>query len=279
MSFLFFVFFFQRPYYETRANCNGVLKTHKSKITELESKVSDAKMTYNEALKNLELISEEIHKMRQEKRGNSTKPKTNDEKLIFQQQPAQIIDTTDEYLDFPPKLTLKSNPIRPQRLSKHDCPHLLKDIQFRDSDDFEKLPSQSTSNDFLCSETATDDTEQWTEIRLSSNSCSTSSDYSPNSNDEKSSPDEQVNSSSTDENLKIKCVILDDENGKKDGLTTWITKSNVKNASRRQSLDILVDASDKVKDVFTQGFQKVGRSLERRNSESEANVDDFFSFR
>lgn len=243
-------------------------------------------MTYNEALKNLEFISEEIHKMRQEKRSNSIKTKSNssEEKIIFQQQqPAQIIDTTDEYLDFPPKLTLKSNPIRPQRLSKHDCPHLLKDIQFRDSD-FEKIPSQSTSNDFLCDET--DDTEQWTEIRLSSNSCSTSSDYSPNSNDEKSSPDEQGggNSSSNDEHLKIKCLISDDENGKKDGeggLTTWITKSNVKSASRRQSLDILVDASDKVKDVFAQGFHKVGRSLERRNSESEANVEgnDFFSFR
>lgn len=239
-------------------------------------------MTYNEALKNLEFISEEIHKMRQEKRNNSTKIKSSEEKVIFQQQPAQIIDTTDEYLDFPPKLTLKANPIRPQRLSKHDCPHLLKDIQFRDSD-FEKIPRQSTSSDFLCD--PTDDTEQWTEIRLSSNSCSTSSDYSPNSNDEKSSPDEHGNSSSTDDCLKIKCLISDDENGKKDGvdggLTTWITKSNVKSASRRQSLDILVDASDKVKDVFAQGFQKVGRSLERRNSESEANVEgnDFFSFR
>lgn len=31
-------------------------------------KVRDAKMTYNDALKNLEQISEEIHKMREERR-------------------------------------------------------------------------------------------------------------------------------------------------------------------------------------------------------------------
>lgn len=70
--------------------------------------------------------------------------------------------------------------------------------------------------------------------------------------------------------------------GRKDDehFTNWITKSNAKNSSRRQSLDILIDASDKVKDVFTLSFQKVGKSLERRNSESEVSSDssDFFSF-
>lgn len=58
-----------------------------------------------------------------------------------------------------------------------------------------------------------------------------------------------------------------------EGLSGWISKSNVKQqsdaAGRRQSLDILLDAGDRVKDVFANSFQRVGRTLERRNSESE----------
>lgn len=42
---------------------------------------------------------------------------------------------------------------------------------------------------------------------------------------------------------------------------------------RRQSLDIISDTSDRVKDAFTQGIQRIGRSLERRNSESEVARD------
>lgn len=57
-----------RPYYETRANYNGILKEQKKRIVELELKVSNAKASYNDALKNLEQISEEIHKMREERR-------------------------------------------------------------------------------------------------------------------------------------------------------------------------------------------------------------------
>lgn len=55
-----------RPYYETRANYNGLLKAHKKKIAELEEKVVGVKATYNEALRNLEEISESIHKSREE---------------------------------------------------------------------------------------------------------------------------------------------------------------------------------------------------------------------
>lgn len=60
-----------RPYYETRANYNGILKDQKKRIVELELKVSSAKASYNDALKNLEQISEEIHKMREERRLSS----------------------------------------------------------------------------------------------------------------------------------------------------------------------------------------------------------------
>lgn len=71
-----------RPYYETRANYNGILKTQKLRINDLESKVRDSKMTYNEALQNLEKISEEIHKMRDERRFSCSQQTVNGETVI-----------------------------------------------------------------------------------------------------------------------------------------------------------------------------------------------------
>lgn len=86
---------------------------------------------------------------------------------------------------------------------------------------------------------------------------------------------------------KVPCTTIRESlpNNDTEGLSTWITKSNLKSSSRRQSLDILFDAGDRVKDAFATGFQKVGKSLERRNSESEVasessstSTSDFFSF-
>lgn len=38
------------------------------------------------------------------------------------------INSSDEYLDFPPQLSTKSSPIRQQRLDQSDCRHLLRDF-------------------------------------------------------------------------------------------------------------------------------------------------------
>lgn len=144
---------------------------------------------------------------------------------------------------------------------------------------------------------SSDDIEQWTEIRLS-NSESTSSGYSQHSmvddrtpTGSPSSPSSAGGASSGRGHSKVTCTTI--FNGDAAGasnkytkddasLSTWITKSNsLKSSSRRQSLDLLIDASDRVKDVFASGFQKVGKTLERRNSESEMNTSessDFFSF-
>ena len=53
-----------RPYYEKLSNYNLKVKAHKTRIAELESQVLDAKATYNDALQNLERISDEIHQER-----------------------------------------------------------------------------------------------------------------------------------------------------------------------------------------------------------------------
>ncbi|XP_059618724.1 SH3 domain-binding protein 5 isoform X1 [Phlebotomus argentipes] len=268
------------PYYETRANYNGLLKAQKQKVTDLEARVSEAKMTYNEALKNLEQISEEIHKMRKERRSIE---------MEFGASNSSQIDSSDEYLDFPAKLSTKSSPVRQQRFAALDCPHLLRDIDIRSfggtssesngyqTDDASPIKVDNVSNVNV---------DEWTEIRLS-NSESTSSGYSQNTNGADDHTVDSDSFSSSEEGRKVTCTTVFRHNEeelagkKKEGLTTWISKSSLKNTGRRQSLDLLIDASDKVKDVFAQGFQRVGKTLERRNSESEVNNEshDFFLFK
>lgn len=353
------MFLLYRPYYETRANYNGILKAQKEKINNLENKVADAKMTYNEALNNLEQISEEIHRQRQQKQKNLM----NYEKMLkqveadsaaaaiandtssnysspmesernFRHFPCDI-DTTDEYLEMPDKLSTNSSPIRQRQPDEHECPHLLQDFDAvltfpqKIASGMHKSASTSNTSDNLFAQAQAhgpyeikssmgsgqnltndnssstgrggsgsgggggggthsgtnddNDIEQWTEIRLS-HSESTSSSYSNQSllhdHHDGQADDAQSHhssSSSSDEpKRKVTCTTIfqEEQLGKKQSLSQWLSRSNsLKVSGRRQSLDLLIDASDKVKDVFSFGFQKVGRTLERRNSESEMNSD------
>ncbi|XP_060077290.1 SH3 domain-binding protein 5-like [Ylistrum balloti] len=57
-----------KPYFEMKAKFNQSMEDQKRNIHILEEDVSLAKATYSDALKNLELISDDIHQQRQEKR-------------------------------------------------------------------------------------------------------------------------------------------------------------------------------------------------------------------
>ncbi|XP_011264206.1 uncharacterized protein LOC105256184 isoform X1 [Camponotus floridanus] len=52
------------PYYEMKAHFNQMLEEQKMKVSVLERSVSEAKASYAEALRNLEKISDEIHRTR-----------------------------------------------------------------------------------------------------------------------------------------------------------------------------------------------------------------------
>lgn len=54
-----------------RANYNAKLRNLKLKIIEMETDVQKTKAAYNEALQNLEKISDEIHKLREDQKLNS----------------------------------------------------------------------------------------------------------------------------------------------------------------------------------------------------------------
>ncbi|TMW41610.1 hypothetical protein DOY81_013311 [Sarcophaga bullata] len=339
-----------KPYYETRANYNGILKAQKEKINDLESRVAEAKMTYNEALKNLEQISEEIHRQRQQKQQNLMNYETMLKQVEADNASSNYsspmgsgsythfpcdIDTSDEYLEMPDKLSTNSSPIRQKHADVHECPHLLHDFDAvltfpqKIASGMHKSASTSNTSDNLfvqaqmhgpyeikssagsgqnltndnSSSTGKggggsgsgrsggggggvgddNDIEQWTEIRLS-HSESTSSSYSNQSllhdhaegQPEDAQSHHSSSSSSDEPKRKVTCTTIfqEEQMGKKQSLSQWLSRTNsLKASGRRQSLDLLIDASDKVKDVFSFGFQKVGRSLERRNSESEMNIE------
>lgn len=343
-----------------------MLKAQKLRVNELETKVSAAKLTYNEALKNLEQISEDIHRQRQQ-RNNLL----NYEAMLRQvdavdaltageqQQPLGAAGgdylqpgEEEEYLCMPDRLGSGASSPRQSRPDPHDCPHLLHDFEAvltfpqklaggmhksastsatTDGDNnlfaqaqglhgpYEVKPRSESGSSSLASASASastsaaapadNDIDQWTEIRLS-HSDSTSSSYSNQSLLEQQGLDgagggfgsgygggnqgglgygmssleadaqSQHSTSSSDEpKRKVTCTtIFQDDSialggqqmSRKQSLSQWLSRSNsFKSSGRRQSLDLLIDAGDKVKDVFSYGFQKVGRSLERRNSESE----------
>ncbi|XP_017063821.1 SH3 domain-binding protein 5 isoform X2 [Drosophila eugracilis] len=345
-----------RPYYETRANYNGLLKAQKTRVNELEAKVSAAKLTYNEALKNLEQISEDIHRQRQQ-RNNLL----NYEAMLRQ---VDAVDTLTAGLarsvsgagavgseqDLGEEASEEEYLRMPERLGHHECPQLLTDFEAvltfpqKLAGGMHKSASTGAAADgeaglgplglhapyevksgsgSLASGSASvstsaggapadNDIEQWTEIRLS-HSDSTSSSYSNQSlleqqglestggisgglglglgrNHLDADAQSQHSTSSSDEpKRKVTCTTIfqDDSSAssgggasggqqmsRKQSLSQWLSRSNsFKGSGRRQSLDLLIDAGDKVKDVFSYGFQKVGRSLERRNSESEMGGD------
>ncbi|KRK06309.1 induced during hyphae development protein 1 isoform X3 [Drosophila yakuba] len=342
------------PYYETRANYNGLLKAQKTRVNELEAKVSAAKLTYNEALKNLEQISEDIHRQRQQ-RNNLL----NYEAMLRQVDAVDTLTAGLERSSCGTAADLETEAAAeeqehadeeylrmPERLGHHECPHLLTDFEAvltfpqKLAGGMHKSASTGAAADgeaglgplglhapyevksgsgSLASGSASvstsaggapadNDIEQWTEIRLS-HSDSTSSSYSNQSLLEQQGLDStggmsgglglglarnhldadaqsQHSTSSSDEpKRKVTCTTIfqDDSSAssgggqqmsRKQSLSQWLSRSNsFKGSGRRQSLDLLIDAGDKVKDVFSYGFQKVGRSLERRNSESEMSGD------
>ncbi|XP_066597203.1 uncharacterized protein [Prorops nasuta] len=67
-----------RPYYEMKAHFNQMMEEQKIRVSILERSVSEAKMTYAEALRNLERISDEIHRTRQYDGTNNYEKHRND---------------------------------------------------------------------------------------------------------------------------------------------------------------------------------------------------------
>ncbi|XP_046743138.1 uncharacterized protein LOC124409515 isoform X3 [Diprion similis] len=107
-----------RPYYEMKAHFNQVLDEQKLRVGVLERSVADAKMTYAEALRNLERISDEIHRTRKYNGSDYLGNRTGDSSHYSSNQtntatptdssitgsPDSTDYTSDEYLRLPEKM-------------------------------------------------------------------------------------------------------------------------------------------------------------------------------
>lgn len=215
-------------------------------------------MSYNETLRNLELISEEIHKMRDEKYKLLNELNFNSNINLESRtnnMPNGRNCKDKEHVDymFSSKESTSESDVNSEFLFPSNCNSENEDSKYTDDNNIEN--------------------EKWTEILLSDPY------MEPTENQSISNENlTNFNSELNEENEKLN-VISCNENPTKysESLTNWITKSNLKNKERRQSLDILYDVGDRFKDAFTQGIQKVNKTLERRNSESEASME-FFAF-
>ena len=119
------------------------MKQQKVKIEDLDERVSAAKSAYNDALKRLEEISEEIHRLRKEREGEGSSgghtpvSENNVGPISMVKDPmddvinrfnAAGINSTDEYLDFPQTLGVASSPVRQKKIAVLDCPHMYQDF-------------------------------------------------------------------------------------------------------------------------------------------------------
>ncbi|XP_076293014.1 uncharacterized protein LOC143215101 isoform X2 [Lasioglossum baleicum] len=108
-----------RPYYEMKAHFNQMLEEQKLRVSVLERSVGEAKMTYAEALRNLEKISDEIHRTRRydgtddfsersrnsvDKAGNPSKSANSSDSSVTGS-PDSTDYTSDEYLHLPDKMS------------------------------------------------------------------------------------------------------------------------------------------------------------------------------
>lgn len=104
---------FFRPYYEMKAHFNQLLEQQKAKVQNFEAQVSSSKLTYAEALRNLEQISDEIHQNRK-KASLVAHSLANNKQRSLDSNVSMLDDAEDlieEYKHFPQQLGEASSPI------------------------------------------------------------------------------------------------------------------------------------------------------------------------
>lgn len=106
-----------RPYYELKAEFNHMLELQKQRVQALEVQVSASKFTYADALRNLEQISDEIHRSRSKTHSllNNNNASMHNLKPLSSESSTSISedfsDTSDEYKCLPNKLNYIASPL------------------------------------------------------------------------------------------------------------------------------------------------------------------------
>lgn len=110
-----------------KAQFNLLLEKQKTRVSELEVSVTSAKMTYAEALRNLEKISDEIHRTRQydgvgPKPSSPKNPPSSESSTTGSPDSNDYI--SDEYLELPAKMSPKTSCLIPKTLEGSSTEYL-----------------------------------------------------------------------------------------------------------------------------------------------------------
>ncbi|XP_018564430.1 SH3 domain-binding protein 5 isoform X2 [Anoplophora glabripennis] len=268
-----------RPYYELKAHFNQLLEQQKSKVQGLESQVTTAKLSYADALRNLEQISDEIHQNRKKASlvvnslANS-KQRSLDSNVSLLEDAEELIE---EYKCLPQKLGDLSSPII-SKLEEVEG-YLNTNLSSNES----PVSPMSNSERMDHPDATQSQSSEWTEINLDNSSPEDEVPYKkldgeiekPKLIKQKTLPNPKTENEFSSIKSKMK---LDTS------ISNWITRSSAKheedsfsNNSRRQSLDnILGPTSEKVKEIFSQGMMMLNISslTERRNSEPKVGITE-----
>lgn len=266
-----------------KAHYNYLLEQQRLRIQTVESQVSTAKLTYAEALRNLEEISDEIHRSR------------NSKKLDFLQTPKKqnSMDSNESYVDVDFSEEFKT---LPPKLNSFPVPNKEGDVSGYKNTPYNISPTSPASH---ISTEETDEkllhpnsqSSEWTEINL-----------------DVSSPEEEIKEDEKPKLLRQRTLpntLTDGEFKHKpkldSSITNWISRSSAARTEtreesstllsmfacsggsthfvpgRRQSLDnLLGPTSEKVKEIWSQGMMMLNISAltERRNSEPRAGITE-----
>lgn len=249
-----------------KAHFNQLLEQQKHKVQCLESQVANAKLSYSDALRNLEQISDEIHRTRSKAssicNSSAAKQSSVDSGESLSEEYA------GDYKCLPEKLGSLSSPVYARLEEVEGYRNVLLPNSPGESEQSSKFDNPSVAQSH---------SSEWTEINLDVSSpedevnkkvmiasCETNK---PKLLKQKTLPNPTIENEFSSIKNKIKL----DAN-----ITNWISRSSAKSdasclsGSRRQSLDnLLGPTGEKVKEIFSQGMMMLNISslTERRNSE------------
>lgn len=247
-----------------KAHFNQLLEQQKHKVQCLEAHVANAKLSYSDALRNLEQISDEIHK---------TRSKANSICTAKQNSIDSSESSSEEYANDYKCLPEKLGPLSAPVYSRLEEVEGYKNVALPDyvpptgdSEQSSKIENPSVAQSH---------SSEWTEINLDTSSPEEDINKTkPKLLKQKTLPNPTIENEFSSIKNKIKLET---------SITNWISRSSAKSdvgclsGSRRQSLDnLLGPTGEKVKEIFSQGMMMLNISslTERRNSEPKSELGE-----
>lgn len=255
-----------------KAHFNQLLEQQKHKVQCLESQVANAKLSYSDALRNLEQISDEIHRTRSKASSicnNSTS----------KQDSTSVDDSSDSLSDCDYKcLPEKLGPVSSNIYSRLEEVDGYKNVMLPNSESESSKIEIENENPSV----AQSHSSEWTEINLDVSSPEDeaskiiSDTNKPKLLKQKTLPNPTIENEFSSIKNKIKLEA---------SISNWISRSSAAKSeggclggSRRQSLDnLLGPTGEKVKEIFSQGMMMLnisGLTTERRNSEPKSELGE-----